>query len=74
MSKVATPTDNPIIESMNGLIKAQIRVDYRIDDYDNLEQFINFYINYYNYERLMYKPKYKSPAEYTLMQGRKLYF
>ena len=74
MSRSGTPTDNPIIESMNGWIKEQIRSDYKIDDYDSIEDFIKEYIHYYNYERPMYKHDYKSPAEYTLSQGFKLFF
>ena len=74
MSRVGTPTDNPIIESMNGWIKAQIWSDYRINDYENVEEFINQYIKYYNYERPMYKHNYKSPAEFTLSQGFHLFF
>ena len=69
MSRVGTPTDNPVIESVNGWIKAQIHSDYRINDYDRIEDFIDEYIRYYNYERPMYKLNYKSPAEYTLSQG-----
>ena len=69
MSRAGTPTDNPVIESMNGWIKAQIKADYHIDDWDNIEDFISEYIHYYNYERPMYKLHYKSPAEYTLSQG-----
>ncbi len=74
MSRAGTPTDNPIIESMNGWIKAQIKTDYRINDYDSVEEFINQYIKYYNYERPMYKHNYKSPAEFTLSQGFHLSF
>jgi transposase InsO family protein len=74
MSRAGTPTDNPVIESMNGWIKAQIRADYKIDEYDDIKDFINAYIHYYNHERPMYKLQYKSPAEYTLSQGFKLFF
>lgn len=74
MSRAGTPTDNPVIESMNGWIKAQIRADYKIDEYDDIKDFINAYIHYYNQERPMYKLQYKSPAEYTLSQGFKLFF
>ena len=74
MSRAGTPTDNPVIESMNGWIKAQIRSDYRINDYDNIEDFIKGYIRYYNHERPMYALNYKSPAEYTLSQGFHLTF
>ena len=69
MSRAGTPTDNPIIESMNGWIKEQIRTDYQINEYENIKDFINEYIHYYNYERPMYKLHYKSPAEFTLSQG-----
>ena len=74
MSRAGTPTDNPVIESMNGWIKAQIKCDYNMKDYDSIEEFISKYVHYYNYERPMYKLKYKSPAEYTLEQGFKLSF
>ena len=69
MSRAGTPTDNPVIESMNGWIKAQIRADYHIDDWEDIGDFLRFYIRYYNYERPMCKFDYKSPAEYTLSQG-----
>lgn len=69
MSRAATPTDNPIIESMNGWIKAQIRCDYNINDYKTIEEFIAQYVHYYNYERPMFNHHYKSPAEFTLSQG-----
>ena len=74
MSRAGTPTDNPIIEAMNGWIKAQIKCDYRINDYDDIRDFIKEYVHYYNYERPMYKLNYKSPAEYTLQQGFNLSF
>ena len=74
MSRAGTPTDNPVIESMNGWIKAQIKCDYRINDYDDIRDFIRKYVHYYNYERPMYKLNYKSPAEFTLSQGFKLSF
>ena len=74
MSRSGTPTDNPVIESMNGWIKSQIKADYKINDYNNINEFIDNYIHYYNYERPMYKLHYKSPAEFTLSQGYKVSF
>ena len=74
MSRAVTPTDNPVIESMNGWIKAQIKADYQLDDWNSIEDFINKYVRYYNFERPMYKLNYKSPAEYTLLQGFHLSF
>ena len=69
MSRAGTPTDNPVIEAMNGWIKAQIKCDYKINEYDSIHDFLKKYIHYYNYERPMYKLQYKSPAEFTLEQG-----
>ena len=74
MSRAVTPTDNPVIESMNGWIKAQMKCDYSINEYESIYDFIKEYVHYYNYERPMYKLNYKSPAEYTLSQGYKLSF
>ena len=74
MSRAGTPTDNLVIESMNGWIKAQIKCDYNINEYESIYDFIKEYVHYYNYERPMYKLNYKSPAEFTLSQGFKLSF
>ena len=74
MSRAGTPTDNPVIEAMNGWIKAQIKADYQLDDWNSIEDFINKYIRYYNFERPMYKLNYKNPAEFTLDQGFHLSF
>ena len=74
MSRSGTPTDNPVIESMNGWIKAQIEADYQIDDWDSIESFLRFYVHYYNHERPMYRLNYKSPAEHTLAQGFRFSF
>lgn len=74
MSRAGTPTDNPIIESMNGWIKEQIKRDYNIDKYSDIHQFIKKYVHYYNYQRPMYKLKYNSPAEFTRKNGHKILF
>ena len=55
MSRAGTPTDNPVIESMNGWIKSQIKCDYNINECDSVCDFIDEYVHYYNYERPMYK-------------------
>ena len=74
MSRAGTPTDNPIIESLNGWIKAQIRCDYRINDWDSLEDFLKYYVHYFNYDRPSFKLHYKSPAQFTIEQGFQLSF
>lgn len=74
MSRAGTPRDNAVIESMNGWIKAQIYADRWPQKYDTAQEMIDAYIQFYNYERPMYKLHYKSPAEYTIQQGFALVF
>jgi len=74
MSRAGTPRDNAVIESMNGWIKAQIYTDKWYLKYDTVYEMIDAYIQFYNYERPMYKLHYKSPAEYTIQQGFTLAF
>jgi hypothetical protein len=69
MSRAGTPTDNPIIESINGWIKAQIRCDYKINEWSTIKEFLEYYVHYYNYERPAYKLGYKNPAQFTIEQG-----
>lgn len=74
MSRAGTPTDNPIIESINGWIKAQIKCDFKINEWDSLREFLNYYVHYFNHERPSYKLGYKNPAQFTHEQGFKLAF
>lgn len=69
MSRKATPTDNPIIESINGWIKDEIYNDFDIDSYDSFDDFVKHYIYYYNYERPAYALNYKTPIQYKTDLG-----
>lgn len=69
MSRSGTPTDNPIIESLNGWIKAEIACDYQINEWETLDLFLNDYIPYFNSERPSYKHNYKTPAQFLIEQG-----
>lgn len=71
MSRVGTPTDNPIIESLNGWIKQEMKIDFNQDDYDNVYEFIDSIIYDYNYVRPSHKLKYKTPIEYKIQLGFK---
>ena len=44
MSRVATPTDNPIIEAVNGWVKGELYLDVKIHKQLNLQDTINTYI------------------------------
>lgn len=35
MSRAGTPTDNPIIESLNGWIKERMKIDFNLQSVDN---------------------------------------
>lgn len=69
MSRAGTPTDNAVIEAMNGWIKAEIKVDYKIEDWESVEKFIEWYVQYYNHERPMSVLGYMTPAQYTITNG-----
>lgn len=69
MSRAGTPTDNPIIESINGWIKEEMRVDFKYWEKDNLFDFVNEYVEYYNNERPAYALNYKTPVQYKIEQG-----
>lgn len=64
MSRVATPTDNPIIEALNGWIKDELYRDYNLSQSKNIYQTIEDYIQYFNSERPAYALNYKTPFQY----------
>lgn len=74
MSRTGTPTDNPIIESLNGWIKAEIECDYNINDWETIHEFISQYIPYFNHQRPSFKLKYKTPVQYLNEQGHKVFY
>lgn len=69
MSRVGTPTDNPIIESINGWIKDEMAADFRFWEEDDIFEFVDRYVNYYNYERPAYALNYQSPVQYRTERG-----
>ena len=40
MSRSVTPTDNPIIESLNGWIKEEIKIDFNLKAVEDIPSFI----------------------------------
>lgn len=69
MSRVGTPTDNPIIESINGWIKEEMRMDFQYWKTENIFEFLDSYVKYYNHERPAYALNYKSPVQYRTERG-----
>ena len=69
MSRAGTPTDNPVIESLNGWIKAELYKDFKIYLAEDINIVINDYIKYFNTQRLAYSLQYKTPVQYKTEQG-----
>ena len=71
MSRSGTPTDNPIIESLNGWVKEEIKYDINKDLFNSIQEFEEYLINYFNYERPSSKLQNKSPIQYRIELGIK---
>ena len=69
MSRVATPTDNPIIESLNGWMKEELAVDFGLADAEDVPALLDHYVHYFNNERLAAALGYKSPVQYKTELG-----
>lgn len=69
MSRVGTPTDNPIIEAINGWIKEELYKDFKLYHCDDIETLISKYVEYYNTERPSTKCSRKSPVQFRTEQG-----
>ena len=69
MSRGGTPTDNPIIEALNGWIKEELYLDYGLADADNLPELLNQYAYFFNHLRPAATLGYKSPVQYKTELG-----
>ena len=69
MSRVATPTDNPVIEALNGWIKEELITDFGLADTPDVKELLDEYVHYYNNERPAAALQYKSPIQFKLEQG-----
>ena len=67
MSRAGKPTDNPVNESLNGWIKEELFMDFRIDKCRSREEFIaaiERYVEFYNKKRPCYALGYDTPDNY----------
>ena len=69
MSRVGTPTDNSVIEALNGWIKEELVVDFDLPDAVDIRKLLDEYVYYYNNQRPAAALKYKSPIQFKLDQG-----
>ena len=71
MSRSGTPTDNPVIESKNGWIKKEMYIDFDINNYNTVQEFIDDIVWDNNNYRPSYALQYKNPVEYRTQLGFK---
>lgn len=69
MSRIGTPTDNPVIESKNGWLKKEMYIDFDINNYTTVQEFIKDIVRDNNNFRPSYTLKYKTPIEYRIQSG-----
>lgn len=67
MSRAGKPTDNCVNESLNGWIKEEIYIDFKLEKCRTKEEIINTiekYVKYYNSQRPSYSIGYDTPDNY----------
>ncbi len=69
MSRAGTPTDNPINESLNGWIKEELFLDFKLGESKDVFKTIKNYVHFYNNERPSYALKYKPPVQFKIELG-----
>ncbi len=69
MSKVGTPTDNAIIEALNGWIKEELYLDFGLESAEDVPKLLDEYVYYFNNRRPAAALGYKSPVQYKTELG-----
>jgi len=74
MSRSGTPTDNPVNESLNGWIKEELCIDFKLKQSNDVPELIEEYVFYYNNARPSYSLKYKTPIQFKLESGFEVFY
>lgn len=69
MSRGGTPTDNPIIEALNGWIKEELYLDFGLTSTEAVPALLDKYVYYFNHIRPAAALGYKSPIQYKTELG-----
>ena len=69
MSRAGTPTDNPIIEALNGWIKEELYIDFGLETTTDVPALLDKYVHYFNYNRPAAALGYKSPIQFKTELG-----
>lgn len=67
MSRAGKPTDNPVNESINGWMKEELFMDFKIEECRRREEFaeaLERYVDFYNKRRPCYAIGYDTPVNY----------
>ena len=64
MSKPGKPTENGAMEAINGWIKEELFLDFKINFCDDIFKQIEDYIHYFNYERPQASLNYLTPIQF----------
>lgn len=64
MSKPGSPTENGAMEAINGWIKEELFIDFKINSVSNIYNAIDNYIYYFNHERPQSVLLYLTPIQY----------
>ena len=64
-----TPTDNQIIEALNGWIKEELYLDFGLAHTDNVPALLDAYVQFFNNDRPAAALAYKSPVQYRTERG-----
>lgn len=67
MSRAGKPTDNPVNESLNGWIKEELYIDFKLEKCKKREEIIETikeYVKYYNSQRPCFAIGYDTPDNY----------
>lgn len=71
MSKPGTPTENGAMEAINGWIKEELFLDFKINSCEDIFKQIDDYIYYFNYERPQAALNYLTPIQFKQLYYNK---
>jgi transposase InsO family protein len=63
MSRAGTPTDNPVIESLIGWIKGDLKHYLKLHDFNDINKAIEIYVDYFNHHKVAYRLDYLTPVD-----------
>lgn len=67
MSRAGKPTDNPVNEALNGWIKEEVFIDFRLEECrtrDAVKEVLRRYVDFYNRQRPCFAIGYDTPDNY----------